>query len=274
MTSWSDPLRPEVLEAVLAETAQRRRRAAGSSADERRRRLREEDLAAVAGGRDPGRAVDVGADVVAVGDRAGRRPYGCPSGRGRARRPATARRRAPAGASTAARDGLRGARRRRRRTTSPSVALSSPPCGRERRSGSARGGAPAAPPSGRRPSAWASGVEPSMSVNRKVTVPVGSVGVGGHRSRSVVSGGAARSRRGAAADSPRRIAERERRLRRGRRLEVPGREREAARRLDRRRPVAMRGRPSSTDSSPKKSPGPRHGQLLAVADDPDRARRR
>ena len=58
----ADPLRAEVLEAVLAEPAQRDagRQLVGH---ERRRRLGQENLAAVPGRGDPRRAVDVGSDV-------------------------------------------------------------------------------------------------------------------------------------------------------------------------------------------------------------------
>ena len=60
-----------------------------------------EDLAAVGGGRDPRRPVDVEADDVAAGRPRPRR-CGGPSGPGRRRRPATARRRGRAAPSTAA----------------------------------------------------------------------------------------------------------------------------------------------------------------------------
>jgi hypothetical protein len=61
----ADPLRPEVLEPMLAEPVEgdaSRQRAR----DAVRRRLGQEDLAAVGRSRDPGRAVNVGADVLAV----------------------------------------------------------------------------------------------------------------------------------------------------------------------------------------------------------------
>ena len=85
--------------------------------------------------------------------------------------------------------------------------------------------------------------------------------------------GALRSGRAAAPASPRRIASATRGSLEQDRLEVPRREGQAGRRpvgddLGDPRP------PSSTDSSPKKSPGPSVGDRLAVADDPGAARRR
>jgi hypothetical protein len=53
----------EVLQAVLAEIDE-----LGVGVDERPRLARDENLAAVAGGRDPGAQVDVGSDIAAVGE--------------------------------------------------------------------------------------------------------------------------------------------------------------------------------------------------------------
>ena len=237
-----------------------------SSATSDGRRLGQQDLAAVTGAGDPRRPMDVGADVLAVGVERAVAACGGPSGRAARRRRARAPRRVAAG-------------RRRRRGPRPTAA-------RTRR----RSRRPRSSPRGRRPTrspdrissrcrarrsvqrsprrAWASRVEPSMSVNRNVTVPMG---FGAHeRGGSLVSDAAAPSR-----------TEGGRRARGGSRGRASGCSRSAcsksqlARARQRVGSVATtwatRGRPSSTDSSPKNSPGPQDGQLVAVADDADGA---
>ena len=74
-----DPLRPQVLQPVRAERPEREARRQ-PSVDERRRRLGQQDLAAVAGRPDPRGAVDVVADVGAVGVQLAEPRCGGPSG--------------------------------------------------------------------------------------------------------------------------------------------------------------------------------------------------
>ena len=139
--------------------------------DERRGRLRQQDLAAVPGRRRPGPRDGRRRRRTRRRHRARRRRCGGPSGRGRRRRPARARRRAAAGRR----------RRPRPRRTPPEhgeegVALGLLLVAADRRDGrpdqlavAGQEGRPAL-------AAEAPGracVEPSMSVNRKVTVPVG-----------------------------------------------------------------------------------------------------
>ena len=202
------------------------------------RRVGHEDLAAMGDRRDPRRLVDVDADhaAAAAAPTARLRRCGGPSGPGRPRRRATPRLRARAG---------RRPRRRRAEVArpnddeegialgallDPAVRLPTPRAG-------ARGGARGTRHSARCRARCSSCVEPSMSLNRKVTVPAGSaVGLGHPCAVVGVSGGRLRSARAAATASPRRIARATRRLLEQDGLEVPRREGEAGRRSDRPRP--------------------------------------
>ena len=219
--------------------------------------------------RDPRRPVDVEPDEARRRLELGARRCGGPSGRGRRRRPATARRRARAAPSTAAATAVGRARRRRRRTSRPRC----PPRARRGPPNAARRIAAVALEDARRsaraPSACSSRVEPSMSVNRKVTVPRGQRRR--RRSSRRADGGQCRSARSARAGAPRGRAGSRGRASAARAgpPRSPRREREAASSARRATTWALRGWPSSTDSSPKKSPGPSVRDRLAVADDPD-----
>ena len=146
--------RAQVLEPVLAEVAQ------FVPVDERRRRSRDEHLPAVPGGSDARRAVDVSADVALLREQ---RRAGVEAHPHRIE-PAPVRR-------LARRQARRAQSRTRRRTRRPAC----PPRRRRiaRTPRAKRGGAPRALRILLTPSSCRSRVEPSMSVKRKVTVPVG-----------------------------------------------------------------------------------------------------
>ena len=158
--------------------AARRRRRSTAASDS-------EHLAAVRGRRDPRGAMDVVADVRRRPRRARPTPVwspirtriAAPSGHGSA---ASAR-----WASTAAATASAGARKTTK-NESPSVPISSRR-GRRAPPGSARGGARGAAASAAVPRLSTSRVEPSMSVNRKVTSPVGRLGRGRGVARSAGS---------------------------------------------------------------------------------------
>ena len=153
LAELQDPLRrAQILEPVLAQIPQ-------LLVDERRGRSRDEDLPAVAGRGDSGGAMDVGADVTLGGDK--RRAVWMPIRTGIASASWASRAAATASAP----------RRRRRRRRRPAC--------RPRRRRGAR--TPRAEHAGVRrglgvalgPSSCSSFVDPSTSVKRNVTVPVG-----------------------------------------------------------------------------------------------------
>ena len=152
----------EVLQAVLAEVAD-----LGIALEQTPGRLGEDDLPPVRRRRDPCRAMDVDADVALVGDAAAPR-CGCPCERGSGRPPSASR--AAAAAATAS-----AARANATKKASPWVSTSTPSCLVNAplsavRCSARRSAYPA-------PCSWRSRVEPSTSVKRKVTVPVGSSGL-------------------------------------------------------------------------------------------------
>ena len=150
----------QVLEPVLSEVTDSR----GGASRRPRVVLGEDDLPAVCGGGDPRRAVDVDADVALVASRSAR-PCGAPCGRGSGRRSSAVRASAAAATASAALGNAT-------KNASPCVSTSTPECranaSRRARRWSASRSAYAAPCS------WRSRVEPSTSVKRKVTVPLGS----------------------------------------------------------------------------------------------------
>ena len=209
-------------------------------------------------GGDPGGPVDVEADQLPAGERPPR-PCAGPSGPGPRRRPARARRRARAGRRRPRRRADR-ALGKTTKNESPSVPCSSPSFASKAARRSARGARGARRSARCRPASRGC-VEPSMSVNRNVDGPGrrrrGSVIARATvRRRSVV--GRLRSGRAVGAASPRRMAS----ATTGSSSMTASKSQVASARQvvgPSATTCATRGRPSRTDSSPKKSPGPSSG---------------